>query len=108
MANTLIDLSLILEVTGLDYVSGRETGKNFEVEQKLLELALMGNKVIICIDDNRIKAINDSFIKGLFSPIFAVFKTRSEVAKRFEIAGNDYYIRLFNKNWMILEEIEKL
>lgn len=107
MANIFIELSLALGATGRDNISGRKEGEIFGAEQKLLELALMGNKIILRIDDSRIKAINDSFIKGVFSPIFAVLKTRSEVAKYFEVEGNDYYKRLFSKNWMILEAVEK-
>lgn len=105
---THIDLNGLAESLGQDYISGRELGKEFAHSINLVKLAKNGGNFIIHIDDNRVKAINDTFIKGMFGTVCYELKYTREVNRRFKIDGNDHYKRLFHKNWLILNAIDNL
>ena len=102
---THIDLNMLAEALGQDYISGREIGRIFAVEQNLVKLAKNGGNFVIHIDDSRVRAINDSFIKGMFDVVCYELKHTKEVAARFKINGNDHYKRLFYKNWLIVNAV---
>jgi hypothetical protein len=87
-----------------DQISGRQYGKDYCVSIKLLDLLSKDVKVIFNID-SKVKAINDSFIKGLFSEIFKKYKTIKEVSSKIEIQSNSDFKTLFEKNWQLLQAI---
>ena len=62
----------------IDSISGRNTGQRYAQDKKVLEKISQNNYKIII--GPKIKAINDSFIKGFFSEIFKKYKTKEEVA----------------------------
>lgn len=100
-----IDLNRLAESTGADSISGRDFGATFAVKQDLLKHVRQHDKIVLQIDERRVKAINDSFIKGFFKTVFEQLKSKRKVQEQFEIEANDYYKRLFDKNWTILESI---
>lgn len=89
----------------VDLISGRSAGEDEVKKRKVIEHLRNNDRVVIRIDDKKVKAINDSFIKGFFSAVFKEFGSKSIVEKMFEIEGNDYYKRLFDKNWSILDAL---
>jgi hypothetical protein len=88
-----------------DSISGRDFGIGYSDKIKLLELVQNQEEVEFIIDDNVIKAINDSFVKGLFSKVFENLKTIGKVEQNITITSNEHFKRLFFKNWRILENI---
>lgn len=103
--NVKIELSQLVNPPKTDSISGREFGEDFADKIKLMELLQEGSNIQFIIDDNVIKAINDSFIKGLFNLVFKEYKTIAVVEKRITLVSNNYFIKLFKKNWQILQSI---
>lgn len=89
----------------VDLISGRGVGEKEAKNFHIIEHVKNNDKIEIFIDDSKVKAINDSFIKGFFSDVFKHLKTKQRVQELFEVKSNDYYIRLFDKNWTILEAL---
>ena len=105
MSSFPIDLNALLTSPEVDSISGREFGSTFAERQDLLTHVRNHDKIVLLIDENKVKAINDSFIKGFFKGVFELLKSKRNVQAQFEIKSNDYYKRLFDKNWTILEAI---
>jgi hypothetical protein len=100
----IIELAKTLD-TNVNSISGRSYGEQFALKVKLLEHLTNDEKVVLDIDSTKIKAINDSFIKGLFSKIFEN-KDLNFVRNHIEIKTNNSNFRsLFEKNWDILNSI---
>ncbi len=105
MSSYAIDLNDLAASQGVDSISGREFGASFAERQDLLGHVRNHDKIVLLIDENKVKAINDSFIKGFFKKVFELLGSKRKVQEQFEIKSNDYYKRLFDKNWTILEAI---
>lgn len=101
-----IDLSISIDNNITDYLSGKNVGLQYLNYNRVLNLIKHGHTIEIIIDDSKISAINDSFIKGFFTPIFEYLKTKTEVDKVISIKSNNYYKDLFDKNMIILEVIQ--
>ena len=108
MKKVEIKLSELVNPPKTDSISGREFGEDYAKKIKLVQLFEQEVIVDVVIDDSVIKAINDSFIKGLFSSVFKKYKTIANVKKHVSINANEYFKRLFEKNWMILQEINNV
>lgn len=100
-----IELSDFVDYPNTDWISGREFGEDKAKKLGLLNWVKANEKTTIHIDDNVVKAINDSFIKGFFSSVFEEVKSKDAVRKLFFIDANPYFIRLFEKNFKILDAI---
>lgn len=92
-----------LITTETDIISGRKFGKDYADKIKLLDL-VSDNTVIHFIIGEEVKAINDSFVKGLFNEIF-VFYNYEEIKKLIKIEGRAHFLNLFEKNLRILDAI---
>lgn len=101
----IIDLKELVTPTKTDSISGRSFGEEFAKKIDLIKNFEEGYTIIIKIDSNFIKAINDSFIKGLFSSLFEKEKTIIKIKEKIKIEAEDYYLNLFEKNWLILQKI---
>lgn len=99
-----IDLNALVG-PATDSISGRAFGETFAEEQEVMAHLQNHEKIVLLIDDSRVKAINDSFIKGFFKRVFELLKSKRNVQQQFEIQASDYYKRLFDKNWTILEAL---
>lgn len=100
----IIDLSKTLD-TNVNSISGRSYGEQYALKIKLLDHLASNEKIILEIDSNKIKAINDSFIKGLFSKVFEN-NNLDFVKSHIEIkTDNSNFKSLFEKNWEILNSI---
>ena len=91
-----------------DTISGRDYGKKHAIDTKIIKQIDENNIIIIVIDENIVKAINDSFIKGYFNEVFKKLKTIKEVKKHITLNTGDYYKDLIEKNWAILEAIHNV
>jgi|JI10StandDraft_1071094.scaffolds.fasta_scaffold557315_3 hypothetical protein len=87
----------------IDSISGRTTGQNYAQDKKIMD-SIDSTKYVIIISP-KIKAINDSFIKGFFSEVFKKYRTKEKVQEKFTVQGEAYFVDLFNKNFSILESI---
>jgi hypothetical protein len=99
-----VDLNTLVN-SNVDLISGRAFGEKEAEKFHIMDHVNNNEKIVIYIDDQKVKAINDSFIKGFFSDVFKILKTKERVQQIFEVEGNDYFIRLFHKNWTILEAL---
>lgn len=99
------DLASLVTPPNTNSISGRDLGTDYAKKVNLLEDISQGIEIEFVIDDQKIKAINDSFIKGLFSKVFEEHKTVEKVQKIVTINGNNHFKQLFLKNWTILENI---
>jgi hypothetical protein len=100
-----LDLSSLLTPEKTDSISGRSYGEGYAKTKKLLDEIESGNKIVIYIPESKIKAINDSFWKGLFSAIVQKYKTKDKVKSFFEFKTDDYFKTSIDKNLTILESI---
>jgi hypothetical protein len=100
---THIDLNVLADSRNNNSISGRDLGKRFAQDINLVKLAKNGGNFVIHIDDSKVHAINDTFIKGMFENVCYELKHTRMVADRFKIEGNDHYKRLFYKNWLIID-----
>jgi hypothetical protein len=107
MEEIKIELAELVDPPKTDSISGRKFGQDYAVKKSILENIENGKKIILMIDDSKIKAINDSFLKGFFSKIFEAYKSKEKVESVFEIKANEYYKKLIDKNLKILEAIYK-
>ncbi len=96
-----------MEINLSDYfnesISTRKTGIEFSKQIYLLNLLVSGISVKIIIGD-KINAINNSFIKGLFTEVidkYGLELIRSKVT----IEGSDYFKKLFDRNWEVIDFI---
>lgn len=105
MAKQTFKLADLVQPGYSDSISGRDTGIAYENRIHLLDTLQKGDNVEIVIDGNYVKAINDSFIKGLFSKVFESYKTADAVKRQVKIVADDYFVRLFEKNWYILQSL---
>lgn len=101
----VIHLSELIVPTKTDSISGRRKGQGYALQKNILESVLKNEKINIVIDETKIKAINDSFIKGFFSGVFEKLRTKENVKSLFTIQANDYFKTLFDKNFTILDSI---
>lgn len=85
-------------------IYGRLYGEEFAKDQNLIWYINRNIPIIIRIDDC-VEAINDSFIKGFFGQVFKEYRKKSAISTFFTIEANEYYKRLIDKNWTILEAI---
>lgn len=101
----IIDLTNLILLDITDSISGRAFGQKHASDTKILEHLNNGEKVKIIIDSSKVKAINDSFIKGFFSEVFKS-KNYNFVKENVLITTeNSNFISLFEKNWRILNSI---
>lgn len=100
-----INLSELIDSAKVDSISGRSLGEGFAEKHLVLTRLKEGYKFVLIIDSQQIKAINDSFIKGFFSKVFEYLKSAEKVKESFTLDANDYFIRLFDKNYKILDAI---
>lgn len=100
-----IELADFVDYPKTDWISGREFGEDKARKVGLLDWVKSKEKTIIHINDEKVKAINDSFIKGFFSSVFNEVKSKEQVNNLFTIDANPYYVRLFEKNFKILDAI---
>jgi hypothetical protein len=99
------DLSTLINPPHTDSISGRDFGIEYANKIKLTELIQSDEPVVFNIDPEKVKAINDSFIKGLFSGVFEKFKSAEFLKNRISIQSSPFYVKLFEKNWSILQSI---
>lgn len=100
-----INLNNLVNPGKTDWISGRAFGENEAVNNKLLELIKEDIQIVLVIDKNIVKAINDSFIKGFFSAVFKELKSKEKVKSFFKIEADPYFVQLFEKNWTILDAL---
>jgi hypothetical protein len=87
----------------IDSISGRNIGQVYARKKNIIkDIEQNTFKIII---SPRVKAINDSFIKGFFSEVFKKYKTKVKVKEKFTLEADPYFIELFDKNFTILESI---
>lgn len=99
------NLNTLVKPPFTDSISGRDLGIAYSQQIGLLEAMDKGEKIEFIIDDTFVKAINDSFVKGLFSAVFEKYKTVTIIQQEITIVASDHFKRLFAKNWRILENI---
>lgn len=104
MENVLLDLGELCRLYQLDQLSGRARGEAYCSTAHVMPYLREGRNFTVRIGAP-VAAINDTFIKGMFSRVFGALKTRAAVAARFTVEGDDHYVRLFDKNWQILEAL---
>jgi hypothetical protein len=104
MATITVNLTDLVSAK-VDLISGRSFGESEAEKNLVLDHIKNQDKMVILVNDQYVKAINDSFIKGFFSKVFSELKTKEKVKEYFEIRANDYFIRLFDKNWTVLEAL---
>ena len=102
-----IDLTTLIKPGLTDSISGRSFGEEFAKKIKLTELIKENYFVEFFIDASSVKAINDSFIKGLFSSLFENFDYE-KIHKSIKINASDYYQSLFEKNLKILQALSNV
>jgi guanylate kinase len=105
MSTFTVNLNKLVDPSKTDSISGRSYGEGYAREINIVQHLLDNENVVVEIDPKQVKAINDSFIKGFFSSVFDLLKSKKRVQERFQINGGDYYKRLFEKNWSILDSI---
>ena len=108
MVMTQINISELVTRDKTDSISGRDLGIEYAKQIKLLDILSKGEQIEFHIDSELVKAINDSFIKGLFNDVFKKYKRVDEIRKRVSINANDHFQKLFLKNWLILQEIHNV
>lgn len=101
----IIKLAEYVDQPYTDMISGREYGESKASDLNLLDRVKKNEHFKIVIDGDVIKAINDSFIKGFFKDVFEYLRSKDAVSQLFEIEGNAYFTRLFEKNFTILDAI---
>ncbi|TWR30463.1 hypothetical protein FPZ43_05850 [Mucilaginibacter pallidiroseus] len=101
----ILDLNKLVSPPDTDAIFGRYNGNDYAEKFHLLEELKQNNSFIIKIDSTRVKSINDSFIKGMFSDIFKIYKKKDIIQNRFAIDAPEPFKNLFYKNWGILEAI---
>ena len=102
MARIELNLDELLS-EDIDSISGRNTGQKYAKDKKVIDqIDTNTYKIVI---SPKVKAINDSFIKGFFSEVFKKYKTKEKIKEKFTIEADPYFIELFNKNYLILESI---
>lgn len=99
------DLTKLVDPPKTDSISGRGFGAGYSDKIKLLDLISHDENIEFTIDENYVKAINDSFIKGLFNEVFKKYKTISSIQSKININASEHFKTLFFKNWKILENI---
>lgn len=105
MSTFIVNLNKLVDPQKTDSISGRSYGEGYAKQIGIVQHLLNNDHIVVEIDPRQVKAINDSFIKGFFSSVFDLLKSKRKVQERFEIKGGDYYKRLFEKNWSILDSI---
>jgi hypothetical protein len=98
-----MEINLEQFINGGKTISGREHGIKCSNDVGLLSYVDNNEKVEIVIDPTKIEAINDSFIKGFFNPVFQKYKSKSLVKNFITIKSDGYFIGLIDKNFTILE-----
>jgi hypothetical protein len=107
MEKIILNLTDLIQVGRTDSISGRRFGEGYANQVKLLENIKLGAHFVLIIPPDKIKAINDSFIKGFFSGIFKEFKSKEIVNSYFTFETDVFYKSLIDKNFSILESIYK-
>jgi hypothetical protein len=105
MEHIELNLTELIEDGKIDSISGRSFGEGYAAKVNLLENVKMGNKIILIIPPDKIKAINDSFWKGFFSGVFKVYKKKEIVKSFFQFETDNFYKSLIEKNLTILDSI---
>lgn len=100
-----IDLSKLVTQSDVDSISGRKYGQDFFNTEEVMAYLKNEKTIRIIINENEIKAINDSFWKGFFSEVFNEYKSKEEVQNRFEFKCIEYYKNQIEKNFEILNSI---
>ncbi|MBA3704575.1 MAG: hypothetical protein H0W84_01330 [Bacteroidetes bacterium] len=100
-----LDLTELIEEGKTDSISGRTFGQGYAKKVKLLENIDKGLSFKVVIPPSKIKAINDSFIKGFFSNVFEKYKKKEKVKQFFTFETDDFYKSLIEKNLSILDSI---
>lgn len=106
METMKIELNKFINLSKVDFLSGRRFGEAKYRELRIAEQLKNEVNFELIIDENEIKGINDSFIKGFFSQIFKELKTYEKVKERFIIKADPYYEQLFDKNFRILASLQ--
>ena len=101
----IIDLTKLVKPPLTDSISGRDEGEVFARDERVLEHVAQGEHIILRIDEQFVRAINGSFILGFFNKVFERLHSKRLVKEQFEIEGVEFYQRLFEKNWDILDSI---
>lgn len=99
------NLNKLVNPPNTNSISGRDLGIGYAKQINLIKDLQSGCQVEFIIEDEYVKAINDSFVKGLFSEVFEKYKTVANVQNAITITANDHFKKLFLKNWRILENI---
>jgi len=100
-----IKLEELVDPPKTDSISGRRFGQEYAQSKDVINHIGKDKKIILIINDEKVKAINDSFIKGFFSGIFEKYKSKTTVNSFIEIRSNDYFKRLIDKNFILLDAI---
>ena len=106
MKEVVFKLSDLLIKGKTDQISGRKFGVDYSEKINLVKLIDDHTTVKFVIDDE-VKAINDSFIKGLFRDAFIKYKNINKISECISIEANDFFKKLFEKNWQVLQAIYK-
>ncbi len=104
MKEIIIDLNKLVN-DKVDSLTGRDFGESEAKKNHIIDHIKNGNKIVIVIDEEKVRSINDSFIKGFFSDVFKILKTKTKVEEYFTLQANEYYKRLFDKNLSIIDSI---
>lgn len=105
MKEYIIDLTILVKPPHTDSISGRDFGKQHAIDTSILSHLQKNEVILLKIDSNKIKAINDSFIKGFFSDVFGK-KNLAFIKEHVKFdTSNENFVKLFEKNWEILDSI---
>jgi hypothetical protein len=104
MKEVIFNISDLLQKGKTDQISGRSFGNDYSTKIRLMDLIDSNTHVKFIINDE-VKAINDSFIKGLFSEVFKKYKDLNKIQSLISIESNDFFRSLFDKNWQVLQAI---
>ena len=97
----------LIDENNVDSISGRDLGTGYAKNKDILKKIEDGDEINIVISQ-KIKAINDSFIKGFFAKIFEEYKTVDKIKDKFSVDAYDaHFTNLIQKNWRILENSVK-
>lgn len=105
MKNTTIDLTELVTPGKTNSISGRAFGEKHALDVRLSERILKGEVITITFNSDLVKAINDSFIKGFFSKLFEKYVSADQVKQFVKLEMDENFVKLFEKNWILLEAI---
>lgn len=104
----VIDFKDLIKDGLTNVISGRKLGEQFAKDTKIVERLRVGVNYTIIIDAEKIKAINDSFLKGFYGEIYKELKSKDIINLRVKLDTDKYYKSLIDKCLIVIESINKI